>query len=304
MSLFEQAEKELELRMSSLISEKVTEALKNVKASAPKSIILKEKGKPDKPLTGLHHKSFTDVLMAVKAKQNVLLTGQTASGKTFMVKQVADALGLDFYFDGSLQQKYELLGARDLNGVVRSNFYKAFKFGGLYLADEVDSWVAKVFLSINAALSNKYQGFPDGIVEMHEDFRFVATANTWGKGATRDYVGRNSLDAASLARFNAQFYIDYDEELELAFADNPEYSSYVIKVRKAVEELGIRKIIQPRMGNAGAALLNVGMNRTKTEKATIWQDMTDSDISKVKAKMKKLAESTATKPNEEDVPLS
>ena len=39
--------------------------------------------------------------------------------------------------------------------------------------------------------------------EVHEDCRLMCTANTWGLGPDREYVGRNALDVALLNEFVA-----------------------------------------------------------------------------------------------------
>jgi hypothetical protein len=52
-------------------------------------------------------------------------------------------------------------------------------------------------------------------IKRHKTFRLVLAANTWGTGATRQYVGRNQLDASTLDRFClATIFVTYDESLE------------------------------------------------------------------------------------------
>src|SRR5215217_6156820 len=79
--------------------------------------------------------------------------------------------------------------------------------------DEIDAGNANVIIQVNAALSNGYCSFPDGMVQRHDDFIFLASANTFGDGASRQYVGRNQLDAATLDRFTTLVW-EIDEELE------------------------------------------------------------------------------------------
>ena len=46
----------------------------------------------------------------------VLLVGSAGTGKNHLVKQVADAIGLEFYFASSVKQGRRLLGFIDANG--------------------------------------------------------------------------------------------------------------------------------------------------------------------------------------------
>jgi cobaltochelatase CobS len=85
----------------------------------------------------------------------------------------------------------------------------------------------------------------------------IAAGNTFGRGASREYVGRQQLDAATLDRFTV-FEVDYDEALELAIAGNDDWTRYVQKVRKAVEREKVRAIVSPRASISGAKLLAVG----------------------------------------------
>lgn len=68
------------------------------------------------------------------------MVGPAGSGKTTIASQVAQALGLDFYCYGAISQAFEFLGYYDANGkYVETDFYRAFKHGGLVLMDEMDA---------------------------------------------------------------------------------------------------------------------------------------------------------------------
>ena len=66
--------------------------------------------------------------------------GPAGTGKNFIAKQVADALGLDFYFSNAVTQEYKITGYGDANGeFVKTQFFDAFTKGGLFLLDEMDA---------------------------------------------------------------------------------------------------------------------------------------------------------------------
>ncbi len=82
----------------------------------------------------------------------------------------------------------------------------------MFLCDEIDAGNANVLATLNALLSQPIAAFPDGMVERHENFAFLAAGNTTGAGADMKFVGRNQLDGATLDRFVFVFW-EYDEEL-------------------------------------------------------------------------------------------
>lgn len=74
------------------------------------------------------HEKFETVLKFVKMDEPVFLTGQAGTGKNVICKQVAKALGLDFYFTNTVTQEYKLTGFTDATGTFHeTQFYKAFK---------------------------------------------------------------------------------------------------------------------------------------------------------------------------------
>lgn len=200
-------------------------------------------------LEGVVHKQFDNVLKFVNANEPVFLTGPAGSGKNFLCQQVAKALELDFYFSNAVTQEYKITGFTDANGVYQeSQFYKAFKYGGLFMLDEMDASIPEVLIILNAAIANRYFDFPApiGYVEAHPDFRVVAAGNTFGHGADYDYVGRNQLDAASLDRF-AMVKIDYDPKIEESCANGDDsLLEFCRKFRQATSKAGIRTVVSYR----------------------------------------------------------
>ena len=198
---------------------------------------------------GVLHERFDEVCQFVSADEPVFLVGPAGCGKNHLCKQVADALGLDFYFSNAVTQEYKLTGFTDAMGVFQQpQFYKAFKDGGLFLLDEMDASIPEVLVILNAAIANKYFDFPApiGMVQAHPNFRVVAAGNTVGKGASYEYVGRTQLDAATLDRF-AVVDMDYDVRVETACAEgNKELVNFCHDVRKACKDAGISIVVSYR----------------------------------------------------------
>lgn len=229
---------------------------------------------------GVQHKQFSDLLSCLRAKDsegyrlNVWLTGGAGSGKSRAAKECAKALGLDFYFTGGMDNPYGLSGYMDANGrYVSTPFRKCFEHGGVMLLDEVDSYSPNATLWLNAATANHLCAFPDGIIERHKDCVIIAAANTWGLGATNDYVGRAKMDAAFLDRF-VQINWEYDEALESITCGNPAWAKRVQSIRARVKSKGIKVVISPRASYYGAALLASGMPQDQVESMTLRKAMT------------------------------
>lgn len=196
-----------------------------------------------KKFEGVTHEKFDDILELVNLDIPVFLTGPAGAGKNVICKQIAKALDLEFYFTNAVTQEYKLTGFIDANGhYIETEFYKAFKNGGLFMLDELDASIPEVLIILNAAIANRYFDFPNGKIEAHPNFRVIAAGNTYGTGADSEYSGRFQLDAASLDRF-AIVEIYYSEQIENAIAqNNSTVLDFCRGFREACEEVGIKHL--------------------------------------------------------------
>lgn len=196
---------------------------------------------------GVTHEVFKAVLDMVSMDIPVYLTGKAGTGKNVICKQVADALGLDFYFTNAVTQEYKLTGFIDANGKYQeTQFYKAFTKGGLFFLDEMDASVPETLVILNAAIANKYFDFPCGKVDAHPKFRVIAAGNTLGTGADINYTGRYSLDRASLDRF-AMIKVDYSRAIENAITcNNEQLVNFAESFRKVCDDTGIECLFSYR----------------------------------------------------------
>lgn len=241
----------------------------------PVTVQISTDGKAPVALEGIHHKNFPLLLKMVQAGVNVWLAGPAGTGKTTAAHNVAKALNLPFFFNGAIDNEYKLLGFTDAQGrIVSRPFRKAFCEGGVYLFDEVDASMPGALLAFNSATANGHCDFPDGCFERHKDFKIIAAANTWGQGATADYVGRARMDGAFKDRFRDCPW-PIDEVLERTIAGNDKWVSYVQTIRVKVAAKGIKVIISPRASIDGAKLLAGGLTWDETITATVRCGMSD-----------------------------
>ena len=181
--------------------------------------------RPEVVVKGLVHHQFATVLRRVATGKPVMLVGPSGSGKTHLVEQVAKHLGLNYTFNSMTLgvKESDIMGKNlpDKDGVWTFRygpFAKTYINGGLHLLDEVDGADPNMLLICNAPLANGKLSIPSSDLppfDRHAESYFVAAANTYGLGATRQYAGRVALDGATLDRFQmGMVEIDFDRGIE------------------------------------------------------------------------------------------
>ena len=230
------------------------------------------------------HANFETLLISIKLGLNVMLVGEAGSGKTTGAHNVATALNMNFasISVGAQTGKHEFFGYKDANGnFVETDFYHAYKNGGVFLIDELDAGNAGVLTSINSALANGVCSFACGMVEKNENFICIATANTYGNGATLEFIGRNAIDGATLDRFTV---IDWniDENLEAQISKDSALCLEVQTIRKAVKKLGLKHIVSTRGLLNVEKLIGAGMERETAFKIAIWKGLSLDAVQQIK----------------------
>lgn len=231
---------------------------------------------------GHKHAKFETLLRAMSARMangrhpNIMIVGPTGSGKTHGVEQATAALGKPFFSNGAISMDHQLIGFKDAGGNYHPTALRdAFGIGATYLFDEIDSSDNSPLLALAGALANSGFRFPDVFVDRHLDCNIIACANTWGLGGNADFVGRNKLDGAIRSRFPIRIYWDYDEKLERDICGNAEWAIRVQKARANARRAGLKVIIDPRMSQAGAALIASGLSFNDAASLTYLADLSD-----------------------------
>lgn len=239
-------------------------------------------------MEGVQHDKFETVLKFVANNEPVFLTGPAGSGKNVLCQQVAKALGLDFYFSNAVTQEYKITGFTDAMGVFHeSQFYKAFKNGGLFMLDEMDASIPEVLIILNAAIANRYFDFPApiGYVEAHPNFRVISAGNTFGLGADYEYVGRNQLDMASLDRF-AMVKVDYSEAIEYNVSGgDKDLVQFARDFRQASSKAGIKVVLSYRAIGRIAKMKDV-LSLEETLKTCLVKGLEKDDLNMIFREMK------------------
>lgn len=261
------------------------------------------------------HYKLPLVRACLEADIPVWLHGEAGSGKSTMGEQIARQLDLPFRSIslGPTTSEAKLLGYTDANGHYHTTglreIYEMTRengedgAGGIFLFDEIDNANPSVLTVLNALIANGHGEFPDGRVTRHDSARFIAAANTIGRGATAQYVGRAPIDAATIDRF-AFIQTDTDDDLEsyLATGEMPtrglfdlqaggvptvrDWLGRVRDFRAAADEMKIRAIISPRATLYGRKLIescNIGVQHL--DDILIYKGMKEEDRSRLSEKV-------------------
>lgn len=237
-----------------------------------------------------HHK-LGDVTLDLLAGEHVLMVGPAGTGKSTIAEQAAESLGLGFYAISlsPMTPASQILGYMQAQGeYVRTLYREAYENGGVFHFDEFDNAHPSVLAVINASLANGQMAFPDKMIKRHADFRCVASANTYGKGPDRAYVGRQQIDAATLDRFAIET-IEVDEALEATLCantgvntvDKNQVLQYVRKLRKSAVEQGMIVVLSPRASIGMCRLIQAGKSWEDAVESRVRRGMSDKDWDKL-----------------------
>lgn len=257
--------------------------LRAIQENLPRRIELQLPNKPPRLLSDEpRHEKFGQILRYLSRGRHVYAVGPAGTGKSKLGEQLAEALELDFYPLSPALTRYEASGYQSASGeYIGTHLRKAIEFGGFALIDEGDAWAAAAMLFLNAPLANGYCTFPDKVVKVHPNFRCMIAANTFGRGADRQYVGRNPLDAASRNRFKF-VEINYDRKLETALFGSGPWVQYCWHVREAVEQLKLQHVISMRNIELCVEDASYGDPIDEILDANLWQGLEPDQIKKIK----------------------
>lgn len=240
------------------------------KVSTPKVVKVGER--PEVTITGRTHKQFDALLRKVSARVHLALTGEAGVGKTHLVSQVGQALGLEVttVTADPLPQRFEILGGVSIatGQAIKGAVFDRYKDGGILLLDEWDTGHVSLSTALNKLLSSSSFDFDvDGggkvTVPKHPDFVVIATGNTYGNGGSLRYVGTNKLNGAGLDRFTF-FHVECDEKLtaDLCAEIDTASASKVVPVwtqaRRNVEKYNLDYMVTPRCAIDATKLVAVG----------------------------------------------
>lgn len=242
--LFGGIEQNVTNKVMEQVNNAIAEILANQVPQRVEHVITLPDGSENKMKDKILHPKFDTILKKVAMGDAVYMYGPAGSGKNILAGQVAEALGLDFYYCSTITQEYKIEGFIDAGGRYHeTEFYKAFKNGGLFMLDEIDASCPEALIILNNALESGYFTFPCGVVKAHEKFRCIAAGNTCGHGATIEFNGRMKIDESTLNRFSIE-EIDYCDKIEESCSNgDSELVDFIHEMREASRAAGMYLVL-------------------------------------------------------------
>ncbi len=197
----------------------------------------------------IFHKKVKEIAVDIMEGDWPYLWGPSGTGKSFMLKQVADILGMELIKAGKITEPYSVLGYNDPQGRYRiTPTFIAALYGKLLLQDEFDNGNTDTHVVLNDIYSESLnkQNNPNEVcevmfgedipVDLNPNFRMVAAGNTSGNGENSAFSSRGKMDESILERLTP-VYIGYDNRVEeRILKDYPEWYRFTVAFRDACIE--------------------------------------------------------------------
>lgn len=203
---------------------------------------------------------------------NIWMVGPAGCGKSTMARNVANNLGLPYLCIscGIGTSSTEFIGYKYPNREA-TKFADYYSKPSIILLDEFTALDPSVAQVVNAALANGEIETTTGLVKRDPNCIIIATSNTFGSGADRQYVANNQLDASTIDRFvGGIIEVTYSESFESQY--DKEVVDYVNILRTCIATNKLRRVASTRMIQAGHALKQYGITDWSKRLLVNWTD--------------------------------
>ena len=303
-------------RIESMVSEAVAKTKRTLITIEDKRRVPSVTTEVNEPV----HKVLPDVIGILKSGCWCAAVGPTGSGKTLGGIQYIKLSGIKMFSVkqmSNMMAPHDLIGFIDAEGHYRKGAWTECIIGREYnndgiapigdptnvpamiIIDEMDNANANIIMLVKA-LAVGHIMMPYGLQKVNPSLGVMATMNTWGTGANREYVGRMAQDAALLNEFSfVEWGYDTDFERELleqtfaSFTSTGDYElkhmhclhSMFISMRAKAEAQKIRCIISTRdiIKTAKILLNNTSWPIHKVLCQTVYKGMKDEEIKRIEA---------------------
>lgn len=222
--------------------------------------------------------------------RNIWMVGPAGCGKTTITRTTAKKMNIPCYVVSCG------LGtsAAEFNGYKypsreKTPFAEYYCQPSIILLDEFSALDPSVAQVANSALANGILNTTTGIIERHPECIIVATSNTFGTGADRQYVANNQLDSSTIDRFvGGIMEVNYSYAYESQF--DSEVVDYAALLRLAIEKHALRRVASTRMIIEGDKLKKFGVKDWQEHLIVNWSKAEKRLLSEFIAELEKMEE--------------
>lgn len=204
--------------------------------------------------------------------RNIWMVGPAGCGKSTMARMTAKELNLPYLCIscGIGTSATEFLGYKYPTRE-STKFAEYYAKPSIILIDEMTALDPAVGQVLNAALANDEIETTTGLVSRNPECIIIATSNTFGSGASRQYVANNQLDASTIDRFiggiiEVDYSVDYESQYDV------DVVNYVWKLRECIKACNIRRIASTRMIQSGTRMKKAYFENWKDMLICNWTD--------------------------------
>ena len=204
--------------------------------------------------------------------RNIWMVGPAGCGKSTMARMTAKELNLPYLCIscGIGTSATEFLGYKYPTRE-STKFAEYYAKPSIILIDEMTALDPAVGQVLNAALANDEIETTTGLISRNPECIIIATSNTFGSGASRQYVANNQLDASTIDRFiggiiEVDYSVDYESQYDV------DVVNYVWKLRECIKACNIRRIASTRMIQSGTRMKKAYFKNWKDMLICNWTD--------------------------------
>lgn len=204
--------------------------------------------------------------------KNIWMVGPAGCGKSTIARNVAKELDIPYLCIscGIGTSATEFTGYKYPEREA-TKFSEYYAKKSIILIDEMTALDPAVAQVLNAALANDEIETTTGLVHRNPECIIIATSNTFGNGADRQYVANNQLDSSTIDRFVGSIIeVDYSKEYESQF--NSEVVKYVNYLRACIKYNSLRRVASTRMIQAADKMRKIGIKDWKDLLIVSWTD--------------------------------
>ena len=194
------------------------------------------------------HEMVEEVIRCVLEGDWVYLWGPSGCGKSFVIKQVAELIGIDLVENGKITDKYSIMAYNDPHGHFRATqAFVALVYGKMLSLDEFDNGNTDTQVVLNELYSGlldvmgnpnkkRYVTFAEDMtVPISPNFRMISAGNTRGGGENEIFSSRGKIDEAVQERMTPKEF-KYDNLVEQKiFGPYTNWYEIFIKFREACD---------------------------------------------------------------------